>query len=121
MLLALAGSALLWWNPISIISLLAVGLIGFAIAPIFPGMTSGTSQRVGPRYAANTIGLQMAGSSLGGSLISSLLGILARRISLEIIPLGLFVLFAALFILYTLADRMAAARQAPAAAHPADA
>lgn len=124
MLAALAGAALLWWNPVNVVSLLAVGIIGFAIAPIFPGMTSGTSQRVGARYAANTIGMQMAGSSLGGSLIPGLVGVLARRFSLEVIPICLFVFFALLFGLYYLTSRHNAAEESPsvtqAAAQPTD-
>jgi len=56
--------------------LAAVALIGFAVAPIFPALVSGTSQRVGARFAANTIGMQMAAASLGTALIPGLVGIL---------------------------------------------
>lgn len=121
MLAALTGAALLWWNPAPFVSLAAVGIIGFAIAPIFPGLTSGTSQRVGDRFAANTIGMQMAGASLGGSLISSFIGILARRISLEVIPVCIFVLFALLLGLYLLTHRLSDAEAKQAAPQPADA
>ncbi len=99
---ALLGSALLVWNPSVAANLLAVALIGFAIAPIFPAMMSGTSQRVGKHYAANTIGLQMAASGFGMALIPSLLGVLARRSSLEIIPICLILLFAGLLGVYGL-------------------
>ncbi len=100
--LALLGAALLWWNPVQWANLLAVALIGIAVAPVFPAMMSGTSQRVGARFAANTIGMQMAATGLGGSLIPSLVGVLARRSSLEIIPVCLVVLFLALFGSYRL-------------------
>ena len=49
---ALLGSALLWANAFPALSLIGVALIGFSIAPIFPALVSGTSQRVGARYAA---------------------------------------------------------------------
>ena len=97
---ALLGAALLWWDPSIMISLAGVALIGLAIAPIFPGLVSGTSQRVGARFAANTIGMQMSVGSLGISLIPSLVGVLARNTSLEVIPICLFALFSILIALY---------------------
>ena len=100
---ALFGSILLWLNPFPLANLVAVTLVGFAIAPIFPALISGTSRRVGAGYAANTIGMQMAVTGLGGSLVPSLIGVLAGRYSLEVVPICLVLLFAALFILYRLA------------------
>lgn len=100
--LALLGTGLLWWNPFELANLLAVALVGLAIAPVFPALISGTSRRVEARFAANTIGMQMAATGLGGALIPSLVGVLARRASLEVIPMCLVVLFAALLGLYRL-------------------
>ncbi|HAO32020.1 MAG TPA: hypothetical protein DCQ84_03570 [Candidatus Competibacteraceae bacterium] len=57
---------------------------------------------MGARFAANTIGMQMAAASLGTALIPGLVGILARQISLEVIPLCLLILFASLFAVYRL-------------------
>lgn len=102
---ALLGAMLLWWNPTSVASLIAVALIGFAIAPVFPAMVSGTSQRVGVRFAANTIGMQMAAGGLGSAIIPSAVGILARRTSLEVVPVCLAALFATQFGLHLLAAR----------------
>jgi len=93
LLSALSGSILLWWNPLPVVNLLAVGLIGLAIAPIFPGLVSGTSKRVGDQFAANTIGMQMAAGSLGVALVPSFFGVLARWYTLEIIPVALIILF----------------------------
>ncbi len=101
--LAFGGALLLWWNPFPLSNLLAVAFIGVAIAPIFPALISGTSRRVGASFAANTIGMQMAATGLGGSTIPSLMGVLARRSSLEVIPLCLALLFLALFLLYRVA------------------
>lgn len=98
--LAFLGAALLWWNPFQLSNLLAVALVGFAIAPIFPALISGTSQRVGAHFAANTIGMQMAVTGLGASVIPSLMGILARRFSLELIPVFLTLIFLTLLVLY---------------------
>jgi fucose permease len=100
---ALLGAILLAWNPSKGADLIAVAVIGFAIAPIFPAFVSGTSQRVGVRFAANTIGMQMTASGLGTAVIPSLMGILARNYSLEIIPTCMVLIFTALFGLYSLA------------------
>lgn len=91
---ALSGAVLLWSNPSRLTDLIAVALIGLAIAPIFPAMMSGTSQRVGVEYAANTIGMQMAAGGLGVAIVPTMVGILARRVSLEVIPICLVALFA---------------------------
>lgn len=101
--LALTGMLLLWWNPSQTVSLLGVALTGFAVAPIFPALVSGTSGRVSPRHAANTIGMQIGAAGLGGSLIPGLAGVLAQRISLEVIPAYLAVLIAVLIGLYAAA------------------
>jgi MFS family permease len=102
---ALAGALLLIWNPAAWVNLLAVGLIGISIAPIFPALMSGTSQRVGEKYAANTIGMQMAATGLGTAVIPSTMGILARHISLEVIPVYLLAVYAGLFGFYLLAAK----------------
>lgn len=65
MLLALCGALLLWWNPAEWVSLAGVALVGFAIAPIFPGLVSGTNGRVSAQHAANTIGMQISAAGLG--------------------------------------------------------
>lgn len=97
---ALAGSLLLWWNPAEWTNLLAVALIGFSVAPIFPALVSGTSRRVGLPFAANTIGMQITAAGLGGVLIPSLVGVLARQFTVDIIPLCLTVLFVVLLGMY---------------------
>ena len=99
---ALLGTALLVWNPSAVANVIAVAAIGFSIAPIFPALTSGTSQRVGAHFAANTIGMQMAATGLGIAVIPSILGVLARRYTLEVIPICLAVIFATLLGLYLL-------------------
>jgi fucose permease len=100
---ALLGTVLLIWNPSELANVVAVALIGLSIAPIFPAMMSGTRLRVGEAYAANTIGMQMAATGFGTAVIPSLMGVLARQISLEIIPICLLVVYMGLFGVYLLA------------------
>lgn len=116
---ALFGSALLWANAFPALSLIGVALIGFSIAPIFPALVSGTRQRVGSRYAANTIGMQIAGAGLSGAIIPGLIGALARRTTLEVIPVCLFALFAAILGLYLLSQRLKAPSEQVAPAEQA--
>ena len=91
LVLSLVGVLLFWWNPTAWVGAGGVLIVGFAMSPIFPGLISSTSQRVGQRHAANTIGLQMSAAALGAALLPYLAGILAERISLEIIPVFLCV------------------------------
>ncbi len=102
---ALLGAGLLIWNPSEIANVVAVGIIGLAIAPIFPAMMSGTKTRVGDHDAANTIGMQMAATGFGIAVIPSVMGVLARRLSLEVIPVCLLVVYASLLGVFILALR----------------
>lgn len=106
---ALLGALLLFWNPSPAASLAALVLVGFAIAPVFPGLVSGTGDRVGPRYVANTIGMQIGVSGLGGAVLPGLAGILARWFSLEVIPVYLAVLVVALIAMQETRGRWAKA------------
>ena len=110
-LLASGGSVLLWWNPFPQASIIAVSVIGFAVAPIFPGLVSGTSARVGEHHAANTIGMQIAAAGLGAAVVPSLAGVLAQNFSLEAIPVYLAAVFLVLTVIY-----LATARPHPVAA-----
>lgn len=100
--LATAGSLLLWWNPFPVSSIIAVSMIGFALAPIFPGLVSLTSSRVGDHHAANTIGMQISAAGFGVAIIPGLAGVLAQNYSLEAIPVFLTILFFILALLYSL-------------------
>lgn len=99
---ATLGAALLWWNPFSTASIIAVSIIGFSLAPIFPGFMSGTALRVGDHHAANTIGMQISAAGFGAAVIPALAGVLAQNISLEAIPVYLTGLFIVLLTLYAL-------------------
>lgn len=109
---ALAGAALVWWNPFPLVSLLGIALVGISVAPIFPGLVSLTSARVGAQHAANTIGMQIGAAGLGGALLPGFAGFLARTFSLEVIPLYLTALIFLLFLLYSLSLRGAKEAQA---------
>jgi fucose permease len=108
---AILGSVLLWLNLTDVISVIGVALVGLSIAPIFAALVSGTPARVGPRFAANTIGMQISAGSIGAATIPSLVGVAARYISLEAIPASLFFLLISLFMLFLLSNRLADQRE----------
>ena len=91
--LGLLGSILIAVNLSQWLSLLGIAVTGLAIAPIFPALISSTSYRVGKEHTTNTIGMQISAAGLGGALLPGLAGILARNISLEVIPIFITILF----------------------------
>ena len=97
---AIFGAVLLWWNPAPWMNVVAVALIGFSIAPIFPALTTGVRDRVGDRFAANTIGMQMAAGAASTVITPGILGVLARYISLEVVPIVLVVVFVIFFSVF---------------------
>lgn len=106
LVLALAGATLLAWNPVAWVGLLAIGVAGFAFAPVFPGLVSGTRLRVGDAHLANTMGMQIAAAGIGAASLPALAGVLADRLSLEIIPAFLIVFIIVLGLLYTASRRL---------------
>ena len=95
---ALFGVSLLLVNAGQFITILGIGLAGFAVAPIFPAMMSDTKNRVGLRHQANTIGMQIAAAGLGAAVVPSIAGVFARIYGLEVIPLYLLVALILLFL-----------------------
>jgi fucose permease len=100
-LLSLAlGTALLWLNITGMLSFLGLAIIGLALAPIFPSLIATTPARLGEAHTAKGVGLQIAAAVLGQSLLPGLLGVLARRLGLEIVGPGLLTATLLLFVLY---------------------
>lgn len=64
---------------------IGIALMGLSLAAIFPTLTAETPRRVGVRHAANTIGYQTGGASVGFALLPALAGTLAAQIGLEVI------------------------------------
>lgn len=103
--LAFAATWLLAWNPVELIGLAAIGLIGFAFAPIFPGMVSGTKGRVGAAHVGNTMGMQIAAAGIGAASLPALAGVFAENTSLEVIPYFIGIFIVVLSLLYLLSRR----------------
>ncbi|MEU8077919.1 MFS transporter [Catellatospora citrea] len=80
-------------------------VIGFAAAAVFPLFTLLTAERVGVAHADRTIGLQMAGAGLGGSIFPAIIGVVLGTWGVNALGLSLVVLAAALIAAYLAATR----------------
>lgn len=103
----LAGALFLGWNPSPWVGLAGLILTGFFVSPVFPGLVSGTSDRVGRKDAANTIGIQIGAAGVGAAALPGLAGFIAQRHSMEIVPLFLAALVVGALVLHILSQRLA--------------
>ncbi|HMG34998.1 MAG TPA: MFS transporter [Blastocatellia bacterium] len=83
------GATMLWLGGASIFSFVGLGFMGFACAPVFPSMIAATPARVGVTHTSNAVGFQIAAAVLGQSLFPALIGVMARRLGLEIVGVAL--------------------------------
>ncbi|TSC26840.1 MFS transporter [Corallococcus sp. Z5C101001] len=65
-----------------------VGLVvlGFALAPIFPGLMSETPRRVGTDVSGHAVGFQVSAATMGVAALPSLAGFIAERWGLALLP-----------------------------------
>jgi len=112
MILILFGSILIWANLGQLVSFLALATIGFAVGPMYPSIISLTPRWVGPTHTANAIGFQVAAGSIGVASLTSLGGVLAEKLGLEIIGPYLVIAAVILIALFELTVRFAARRAA---------
>jgi fucose permease len=85
------AAALVWLNLSPTVNLVALALLGFGCAPIFPVLISRTPPRLSDAHAAHAIGFQVAAAYLGIAGIPALTGVLARSNGLESIGPVIFV------------------------------
>jgi fucose permease len=104
-LLAITGTALMWWNPADWVSFAGLALLGFALAPVFPLLISSTPSRLGLADATNAIGFQVGAASLGIAILPGLAGALAERTSIEIVPPFLMATATIMLVLHEVAVR----------------
>jgi fucose permease len=115
---AVIAAALLVWKPANWTSGLAIGLLGIAFAPIFPMLVSATPGRVGSTHAPNAIGFEIAAAGIGGLVIPSLTGILAKTVSIDTMPVLILIVTTTVFVLHEAVLRFPPFPQAAASAAP---
>jgi len=100
MSVALVGAALLAWNPAGWSAVVALAIIGFGLASIYPCLMTRTAQRLGPGMAAHAIGFQVSAAILGGAALPSATGFLAQRVGLEVVTSATLAMAAVLWGLH---------------------
>jgi fucose permease len=85
----------------------ALALLGFALAPMYPLLMHETPRRFQPATARVMVGYQVAAGGVGIALVPWLMGLLAARSSLHVVPPALALLALALLQLRTTFSRRA--------------
>jgi fucose permease len=99
MAISVVAAGLIWLN-IPWLSWVALAVLGLVFAPIFPVLIAETPSRLGMGQTANAVGLQVAAAVLGGATIPATIGVLAARLSLEVIGPCLVALGVAQLVLH---------------------
>jgi len=106
------GTALIAFDLGGGATLAGLLLCGLAMAPIFPSFIATTRARLGDEHTANGVGFQVAASTLGASLLPTVVGFLVGSIGLDAVGPALLVGAVLLFGLHEgVARREAAALQ----------
>ncbi len=92
LLLAIAASGLIWWQPGTVAVVLAFVVLGAALAGVFPALIAGTPGRLGAERAQHAIAWQVGAAAAGGSAISAVVGLLIDATSLAVLGPVLVVL-----------------------------
>jgi len=104
---AAVATALLWWSPVPAVGPIALVVLGFCLAAVFPTLVSLTPVRLGERRASAVIGYQLAAGGLGGGAFPALAGAVAGGISLAALPPFLFAIALVMVALNATASRLA--------------
>jgi fucose permease len=86
--LAVAGAAMFAVPGMpSFVGFAGLALLGFALAPVYPGLMTETPRRMGPVHAPHAVGFQVSAATAGCAALPSLAGVVGERMSLGTIPL----------------------------------
>ncbi len=108
LLLAIAATGVIWWQPAPVVVVLAFAVLGAALAGVLPALIAVTPQRIGADRAQHAIAWQVGAAAAGGSAISAVLGLLIDATSLAVLGPAMVVLALLLFF-----GNIALARLAP--------
>ena len=92
LLLSIVGCGLIWWQPDTVVVVLAFALIGASLAGVFPALIAVTPERIGAERAQHAIAWQVGAAAAGGSGISAVIGLLIDSTSLAVLGPALVVL-----------------------------
>lgn len=103
---SILGVILLWFGGASWLSGLGLVVLGFSLAPIFPVLILETPERMGAAHTNNAVGLQIGVAVVGAAVLSALVGVFSRSISLEVLGPALLGFGLLMILLHELALRM---------------
>lgn len=89
----------------------ALPLLSFSLASIFPGLMAETPRRVGARIAPHAVGFQVSAATLGVAVVPSVAGLVSERFGLEAIG---WVIACGALVLAGLHERLVAIADRPA-------
>jgi fucose permease len=84
-LVAIVGCLLLTVPAPGFIALIAMMLIGFALAPVYPCLMTRTPQRLGNGFAAHAIGFQVSAAMIGAAALPMIVGLVVSGGRLELL------------------------------------
>lgn len=82
------------------ISLIGLILVGLGCAPIYPCIIHSTPANFGADKSQAVIGVQMASAYIGTCLMPPCFGLIARHISITLLPIFLLALVILMFVMY---------------------
>ena len=97
LLLAIAATGLIWWQPGPVVVVVAFVVLGAALAGVFPALVAVTPARIGAERAQHAIAWQVGAAAAGGSAITAVIGLLIDKTSLAVLGPALVVLALLLF------------------------
>ncbi|MST31673.1 hypothetical protein GHK86_02885 [Acidimicrobiaceae bacterium USS-CC1] len=106
---ALAATAVIWWQPDTVTTLIAFAVLGGALAGIFPALIALTPGRLGDRRAQHAIAWQVGAASAGGAGLSAVIGGLIGALGLAVLGPAITALAVVLAIAELGLDRLAPA------------
>ncbi|WP_071705221.1 MFS transporter [Murdochiella vaginalis] len=105
---------MLWANPAAslppMLALIGLILMGLGCAPIYPGIIHSTPAHFGEERSQAMIGMQMACAYVGSCFLPPLFGMLARSVSVALLPLYVFLLLALMGFMHRRVVRATAVR-----------
>jgi fucose permease len=110
LLLSIAATGVIWWQPGPVVVVLAFVVLGAALAGVFPALIAVTPQRIGVERAQHAIAWQVGAAAAGGSGISAVIGLLIDTTSLAVLGPAIVVLAILLFLANVALARLAPIR-----------
>ncbi|MDD9954806.1 MAG: MFS transporter [Anaerolineaceae bacterium] len=100
MLLTIVGTLLFQANLGESPTFAGIALIGLTLAPVLPLLLADTPGRVGAAHSPNTVGLQIGSSGVGMAILPALMAVVAERVGLETIGVGLLLIALLSFLVH---------------------